>query len=566
VARVRRTRPAAETPAPYTTREIAVVAGLLLVMLASLLLAARRDGMTVDEMPYIGSGYRELVFSDYRMLPEHPPLAKLAAAVPLLFMRLNVPPAQEGDAQITWSDAFINVENRNRPIVVVSRTAIVLATVAMGFLLWRIARRLYDPAAAAVALALFAFHPTFLAHGHLSTTDLLSAFGFLLVSWAFLSWTRAPRLPTAVAVGVALGAAVGTRFTAWLLVPILVLLLLVWLVSRADRGRALRAAALLVLVVAASVFLVLWALYGFHYAPWPGTSCAQPIDPALGAPGQLVAALERAHALPEAYLEGLRYQLEHNRSGHLGYFRGELGSTGWRSYYVVAYLIKNTWGFLAVTLLVAAFLARRTSGFTRSSPEWHFLVPAVVVFVVASLTRIQLGERYMLAVYPYLLLLAAAAVPWIRQWKHGVTVLAACLVAHAVSSVLAAGPGYLTYFNAIAGGPEGGHRWLADSNLDWGQDLPRLADWMKAHGVDSVQLGYFGADDADRYGIRHEDLPTWGASRPQFPAAQPFHGTIAVSTNLMVGFLFPPDQDPYAFLRDRKPDDRVGAFFIYKLP
>jgi hypothetical protein len=565
MARVRRTRPAADVPAPYTPREIAVVAGLLLVLLAALVFAARRDGMTVDEMPYIGSGYRELVFSDYRMMPEHPPLAKLAAAVPLIFMHLDVPPAQDGDAQITWSDALINVNNRDRPILFVSRLAIVLATAAMGFLVWCLARRLYGPAAAAFALALFAFHPTFLAHGHLSTTDLLSAFGFLLVSWAFLSWTRAPRLPSAVAVGVALGAAVGTRFTAWLLLPILSLLLLIWLVSRPDRARV-RAAVQLVFVVATCVFLVLWALYGFRYAPWPGTSCAQPVDPALGAPGQLVAALERARALPEAYLEGLRYQLEHNRSGHLAYFRGELGSTGWRSYYVVAYLIKNTYGFLAVTLIVAAFLLRRGRALTRTSPEWHFVVPAAVVFVVASLTRIQLGERYMLAVYPYLLLLAAAVVPWVRHWKHGAALLAACLVAHAAPSVLAAGPGYLTYFNAIAGGPEGGHRWLADSNLDWGQDLPRLADWMKAHGVDAVQLGYFGADAADRYGIGHEDLPTWGASRPQFPAAQPFHGTVAVSANLIVGFLFPLDQDPYAFLRNRTPDDRAGVFFIYRMP
>jgi Dolichyl-phosphate-mannose-protein mannosyltransferase len=498
-------------------------------------------------------------------MPEHPPLAKLVAAVPLLFMSLDVPPPQDGDAQIGWSDALINVNNRDRPILGYSRSAIGLATVAMALVLWRLARRFYGATAAGFALALFVFHPTFLAHGHLSTTDLLSAFSFLLVSWAFWSWTRSPRLPPALAVGLSLGAAVCTRFTAWLLVPILILLLGLWLwARRADARRLVVPAAQLVLITAVSVFVFTWAVYGFHYAPWPGASCAQAVDPALGLPGQIVAALERGHVLPEAYLEGLRYQLEHNRSGHQAYFRGELGWTGWRSYYVVAFLIKNTFGFLAATVLVIVFVGRRARSFMATGPEWHFVVPAAVVFVVASLTRIQLGERYMLAVYPYLLLLAAAAVPWIVKWKHGMAVLGLCLLAHAVPSLLVARQGYLTYFNAIAGGPEGGHRWLADSNLDWGQDLPRLADWMKGHGVDAVQLGYFGADDADRYGIRHEDLPAWGASRPQSPATNPFHGTAAISANLMVGFLYPPDQDPYAFLRNRKPDDRAGVFFIYR--
>jgi len=139
-------------------------------------------------------------------------------------------------------------------------------------------------------------------------------------------------------------------------------------------------------------------------------------------------------------------------------------------------------------------------------------------------------------------------------------------VLHALPTLLVTPRGHLAYFNFIAGGPLGGHRFLADSNLDWGQDLPRLARWMKKKGIDRIQLGYFGADDPDRYGIAHEDLPTWYPNRPQRPAENPFHGWAAVSANLIVGFLFPPDGGPYAALRQRAPDDRAGVFFIYRLP
>jgi hypothetical protein len=322
----------------------------------------------------------------------------------------------------------------------------------------------------------------------------------------------------------------------------------------------------LALVGLATFPVVVWTFYGFHYAPWPGETCAQPIAPELGLPGRVVAQLQRWRALPEAYLEGIRFQLEHARGGHAGYLMGESRTHGFRSYYLVALLVKNTPGFLLVIGVVLAFIVARVRHVLASRTELHWLLPVLAVLTASSFTSLQLGERYVLSVYPYLILLAAAAVPWAGTWRIAPGLLAVALVAHVVPSVLAAPGGYIPYFNFIAGGPEGGHRYLADSNLDWGQDLPRLAAWMKKKGLDRIQLAYFGADDADKYGIVHEDLPTWGATRPQSPAAQPFHGTAAISANLMTGFLFQLGEDPYAFLRGRAPDERVGVFFVYKFP
>jgi hypothetical protein len=156
VARVRRTHRKTGSSVGLSSPERIAVFALLAVMAVQLALAARWDGMTVDEMPYIGCGYRALVASDYRMMPEHPPVAKILVALPLLFLTLDVPPPQDGDAQITWSDEFLNVRNRDRPILGASRTMIGLLTVLMGFVLWRMARRLYGAAAAMVALALLA--------------------------------------------------------------------------------------------------------------------------------------------------------------------------------------------------------------------------------------------------------------------------------------------------------------------------------------------------------------------------------------------------------------------------
>jgi hypothetical protein len=536
-------------------------------MAAQLAFAVHTDGLTVDEMPYIGCGYRHLRHSDFRMNPEQPPVAKMLAAAPLLLLPIREPEPPVGDDQIGWPDRFLHEVNRDQPVLAYARAATVLAALAMAVLLWRIARHSYGKEAGLFALALAAFHPSLLAHGHLATTDFPSALTFLVASWTFWHWCQAPRAAVALLVGAAVGLAVTTRLTAWLLVPVFALLLVPWWIARprATRTADLRALAALVVFGALGIAGMIWTIYGFHFAPWPGASALRAIDPHLGLPGGVLALLHEWKVLPDAYLEGMRFQLEHNRHGHSGYLLGTRGS-GWRHYYVVACVVKNTPGFLLLTAIVASFLWRTRRRLAQGAPELHWLAPALAIFTVASLARIQLGERYVLAIYPYVILLAAAAAATVATWRGGRVVLAVALVLHIVPALRVADRGYLAYFNALAGGPDGGHHFLADSNLDWGQDLPRLAAWMKRGGVGRLQLGYFGSDEADRYGIVREDLPTWGASRPQRPAPQPFHGTIAVSANLLLGFLFAPEDDPYAFLRGRAPDARAGAFFIYHLP
>jgi hypothetical protein len=542
-------------------RERALTIALLAAMAVQLGLGLGGDGLTVDELPYIGCGYRHLVHSDFRMNPEQPPLAKMIAAAPLVVLHPVEPEPPVGDDQIGWPDRFLHVWNRHRPLLAFARAPFVVLSLLLAALIGEVARRLYGPEAGLFALALAAFHPSLLAHGHLATTDLLSALTLFAASLAFWEWSRRPRPAMALAVAGALGLAVTTRFTAWLL-PV-VFAALEGLSSARGRRSGRQVLSLLGLC-AVEIPLVTWAAYGFHYRPWPGESVAQAIDPALGLGGSLIACLLRGRVLPEAYLEGLRFQLEHNRVGHWGYLLGETGSA-WRHYYVVAWLVKNTPGFLILTAMTLVFLWRRGRRLFDRGEE-HWLLPPLVLFTVASLGRLQLGERYILAVYPYAIVLAAGAAAMVRKWRGGVPVLAAVLVLHILPALSVAGRGDLTYFNFIAGGPDGGHRFLADSNLDWGQDLPRLAAWMRAHDVREIQLGYFGSDDPDRYGIAHQDLPTWGANRPQQPAARPFEGTIAVSPNLYLGLFFPPESDPYAFLRNRPPDDRAGIFFIYRLP
>jgi hypothetical protein len=388
----------------------------------------------------------------------------------------------------------------------------------------------------------------------------------VFASWTFWRWSQKPGLAGAALVGLAVGFAVTARLTGFLLLPAFALLeALRW--GRGPAGewrRRAREALVLLAAGAAVVTFVIWAVYGFHYAPWPGASVAKPVQSWLGSAGPWIARLQQARVLPEAYVEALRFQVEHAIIGHPGYLLGRTSNTGWREYYLVAFLVKNTPGFLVVSAGTLALLARRWRRLVSGGLEAHWLVPAAVTFLAASFGRIQIGERYILAVYPYLILLASSFVPWLLGRRRGPAVLAVLLVLHAVPTLTMVRRGYLPYFNLIAGGPDGGHRVLVDSNLDWGQDLPRLAAWMKRQGVEEVQLGYHGSDDPARYGIRHEDLPGIHLF-PARPPARPLSGTVVVSPNLLVGVYDQWLGGAYAPLRGRPPDDRAGVFFVYRL-
>ena len=545
--------------------EGAAVLSLTVVLLLELGHAVRSDGLTNDEVLYIPAGYRQLTASDYRINPTTPPVASTLAALGLVGAGLRVPESRTGEPELAWAYRFIHEANDAAPVITRSRIPIVALTLGLCLLVWGWARQSHGPAAGLLALTLAVFHPSLLAHGHLATTDIPAAFFILLGSWAFWRWNRSPGMGSALLVGASTGLAAATRLTGWLLLPSLVLAAA--FEARRRNASVHKRGAVIVLIVTVLVVVpvTIWGAYGFHYAPAPGQSVALPPAPRLSAPGQIVALALRVHALPEAYLEGVRYQLEHVRQGHTAYLLGRHSRSGWWYYFLVAFLVKNTPGFLLVLALgtAVALRTRRGDGSTEAPTAVHWLAPAAIVFVSASASGVHIGERYILPVYPYLILLVASALPPLLKAGRLRWVVAGALLLHAVPTALSTSRGYLSYFNVMAGGTSGGHRVLLDSNLDWGQDLPRLAAWMRERGVAAVKLAYQGSDDPDRFGIRHEDLPGRHLY-PERAATESASGVLAISPKVLFG-LVPRAADRYAMLKDRAPDDRAGVFFVFRL-
>jgi hypothetical protein len=533
--------------------EAAAAAFLMAALAVQLGWSARADGLTSDELLYVPSGYLQVARGDYTLNRTHPPLGPSLAGLGLVGAGVRVPARLPGEDDLAYCWRFLHRENAGRALWQRARAPVVVLTLLLAAGLWLWARAAAGVAAGMVALALAAFHPTLLAHGHLATTDLPAAAGMVAASAAYWAWSARPGRLRAALVAAALGLALSVRVTSGLVVPGFVVLEVVALRGGRRQPRDLvELAGLGLLLTPAAVA----AAYGFD-----------------------------RHALG-SFVEGVRFQLGHNRRGHLTYLLGETSRHGWRHYFLVALLVKSTPGFLlglalaAWTLLRSGRAPQETSAAGEAGPRgapvpvrWHWLLPALVTFVALSAGRIQIGERYLLPVHAFAILLVASATPWLLARRAGQVALAAVLAAHMFPALRVAPRGALTYFNALAGGPEGGHRVLLDSNLDWGQDLPRLAAWMRREGVARVALAYDGADDPGRLDITRDDLPgrnhfsqgAWSAAGNDAAEGPALHGTVVVSPSLVWG-LVPRHAERYRALRDRAPDARAGVFFVYRLP
>jgi len=405
----------------------------------------------------------------------------------------------------------------------------VLLALVLGYFVYRWASELFGKPAGHVALFLYAFSPTVIAHSRFVTMDLgLSCFSFLFLYFLW-RWTGKNRRRDLVLAAVFLALALAVKFSAVILLPVFVTLLALLALERLRRDDeicvpSLAAATAMVLSIAA---VVVWAIYLF------------PLDPMF-------------------YLHGImRVNADHDPNKAY-YMLGNFQTGGFWNYFLVAFLLKTPLPTLGVLTLAVVSLRKLRS--RRLLDEAFLLVPVAAFFIVTSAMADDIGIRYLLPVYPLLFVFVSRV--W-RLFDAGRTarVAGAALAVWYISSAILIFPDQLAYFNEAAGGPSRGYEYLDDSNLDWGQDLKRLKTYLDEQEVDRVRLFYPWNGDPTYYGITH-DLVT-----PRDWYGKPSTGTYAMATvSLVRGLQEARTRNvPTDWLNRYDPVDRVGySFFIYR--
>lgn len=566
--------PATEAPRGGRSRRCTALHVLLaLLILASCLLTAstwREYAHTWDEPEHIAAGLELLDRGKYEYDTEHPPGVRLLMALgPYLAgaRSFGTPPpdgTQEGiDILYTGGhyELFLSLARLG--------TLPFLAVLLLGTWFW--ARRVLESEAEALlAVVLTASVPPLLGHAGLATLDVPASAMILLALFALERWMARGGMAGALWLGLAAGGAACTKFSAipFIIVAGTALVIVHALLVYLDAGTrpTPRPVATLahwaggfVLVLAVTLVPIALA-YGLRWHGAEGDAGVArrfqwavnylQIEPGFSrSVGEFLARVSLP-AFAQGFIEGIVAVKAHNDSGHVAYLLGQVRNVGWWYFYLVALAVKTPIPLLLAGPTGLVLLARR--GLQRRE-EAALAVPAmfIAILLFASLfSRINIGIRHVLVLYPLLAIAGAQACAW--AWRHvltwqvpavrrtGIAVLLG-LLAWQVSGMWTENPDYLPYFNPLVRHPE---RVLVDSDLDWGQDMHRLVRALRELKVPSVALAYRGTADLPR-----EGLPPYVLLKPY----QHVTGWVAITALAREHHL-----PGYAWLSAYTPIERIG--------
>jgi hypothetical protein len=496
---------------------------------------------TVDEPAHLACGTEWIERGTYRMEDQHPPLARVMAALgPYLSgVRLqgqwDKDPTQFG-LYTEGQYLYYATDHYDRTLALARLGILPFFWLACLAVYWWARRALGTPTAV-VAVALFSFLPAVLAHAGLGTTDMALTACLGAAFAALLVWCERPTLRRSALLGLAGGLAMLAKFSSLAFFPpaAAVALIAYLVAARPGIRTLLRHVARLAgpLAIAAGLAaLTVWAGYRFHFGPsiW-GVSL-----PA-----------------PELW-SGIRSVMEHNRTGHLAYLLGEHRVFGWWYFFPVVLAVKTPLAFLALAGYGAAVaLARfREKGGAYTIP----LGFALAILGVGMTGHINVGLRHILPIYLGIAILAAVGAVQLYERRAKAALVA--LAGWFALTSLAAHPDYLPYFNFIAGGePE---RIVADSDLDWGQDMNRLAARLRERGIASLTFQPLVFDFYDRRG-----LPALDFGSPLAPS--PGWNAVSITEWKVMRMGLNPPLTPWPDRTPVKPAERVGkGMLLYYFP
>ena len=556
--------------------------------------------LTMDEQAHIPSGYSYLRYQDYRLNPEHPPLAKDLSAIPLLFLNLKFPTdhpcwTKEVNSQWTCGTEFIFKSGNNADLLIFSaRIPMILLFILFAWFVFFFTRKLAGNKAALIALTLTAFSPTLIAHGRLVTTDIAAAFGALFATYFWVKFLKEPNKKNIFIAGITLGIALCLKFSLVLLIPSLGLTTIIYaFLKSSNKFKSIFYYVGLALIAGLiAVFLIIWPLYAFHIHNYPiekQISDTQEIlnsnDNPLKGFGIFVASNPITRPLGQ-YLLGLLMATQRVAGGNTVYFLGQVSGNAWMSYFPIMYLLKTPLAFHLLTLLALGLwlnYLRKTKPLKKplhKLADWiknHLEECALLMFFIiywtTSITgNLNIGVRHILPTFPIVyILISKAIVEFTKQLKNkrariGVTITVCILLAWYIISSLIAYPLYLSYYSELVGGSKNGYKYAVDSNYDWGQDLKRLAEFVEKNNIEKINVAYFGGDNS-YYRLGDKLQNTWIYEQEELN-----HGWLAISATFLQEkrAKAAPGCDKnttaLSWLNKYKPAGRAGySIFIYNL-
>ncbi|MDB5342946.1 MAG: hypothetical protein JWP89_1323 [Schlesneria sp.] len=508
---------------------------------------------TSDEPYHILRGYLWLTRDKY-VHTLHPPLAPIAFAIGPVLFGANIHPTDDkqndGNA-ILHSLDYVKVLTR-------ARMGNLLFLFLAAAIVWGWCCEYYGPFCAVVAVFIFTMIPPVLGHSGLATTDMAISATLCMSIWMFVRWLDRCAPQQSIALGIALGLTLLSKFSAVAFLPASCIAVLIAMGWRPHVGVTAVRRAIQIFYICCVTFIIVWI--GYRCSIGSILNRSSPVLTGGRVLSQFARFGHSARQLLETpvpapeFFQGLATLVGKNEQGHASYFLGRTEKGGNLAFFPVALTIKTPAAFLFIFMVSIGVILRWKVPRTGYVPFACF----IGVLGIAAISRINIGLRHVLPLYPIFSVCCAIGINeiWMRSIRYNWPVLnrssPACARVLIVSTILCgtlesvwSHPDYLPFFNVFAGQqPED---ILIVSDLDWGQDLDRLVTELKRRSIRRLYICYFGTADLNKHG-----LPEFEILLPR----QKVDGYVAISMRLL------KTNAGYDWLEKHPPLARIGKSIV----
>lgn len=507
---------------------VVLVTVILIVQGFILVSSAKTNSPTTDEAIHLYAGYTYVTYRDFRLNPEHPTFLKTLSGLAVSFLNPNEPKStivwDRQDPEDLTANFFHDswVENRAlaekfmyqsgnsaQELIFVGRLPAILITLLLGLVIFLIILSIAGPTAGVLGLLLYATNPTVLGHGFLITTDISAALGTVLIFYALFRFLKEISWKTIIFLGLAIGFGLLTKFTvaiavAIVLVGVFIKLFALQKFNLRDVGKTL--------VVIPIIWLVINAGYLFTFNLPPKVysvtneiyQARTILNPNPGRFSETISKIldnvysfVRPVLAPADFYKGVTLVSKFASSGRPSYLLGQESGTGWWYYFPVILIFKHSIAFLFLAIIGIYLMIR-----SKNRVGWYWFSATALVLLFSMTSRANLGVRHVMPVI--ILGIIWLAVLW-KDWKRlSYPVLPISLIAWAVLQTIISYPHYLSYFNELVPTEK---RYLVarDSNLDWGQDIYKIRDYIEKNNLVDPVVEYFwnGRSSLSYFGINY---------------------------------------------------------------
>lgn len=621
----------------YSNCIVLIILGLILNIS---IIVSSQESTTMDEQAHIPSAYTYVKYNDMRLNPEHPPLLKDLAGIPLQFLNVKFPTDDPGwtngiNEQWTLGNKFIH-SNDADAVIFWSRFPIILITLLLGFFIYKWTRELAGAAAGLLALVLYAFDPNILGHNHYVTTDLGIAAFIFISFYYFIKFIKNPSWKNTILAGIFLGLAELAKFSAVLLFPFFALIIVIYAIFK-KKPASTRGNCLPVLlnqgestrggpdfenasvfkyklkkfgeyvwkyaIIIAICFVLIWILYQYNTFNMPAEKVQDVARTVFGDQGSgkiaksVIIGMSQIPLLKglSEYFLGVFMVFARVEGGNTYYFFGHVSNQATPRYFPAVFILKETIPFLVLILFTGGYalynliknIAKekgnvivkswtRIKYYLQTGVAYYAMLGFILLYSYLSITgNLNIGFRHLFPILPFAyVLVAKKTFDFLKNIKTEQTLKTAkiilmVIIAWIIIEPAVFFPSYISYFNEFAGGPKNGYQYVADSNLDWGQDLKRLRNWVDEYNInnpenpiDKIRVDYFGGSNPAYY-FGDKFIPWHG----EYGFTK---GWVAVSATFIQEGIYKqkrPGEKSYEWLLNCRPFARIGdSIFVYYIP